>query len=181
MTTPKPEDIKGFPTDKNAHLTEVHGITYVVTYSYGEPNEKGRRKKTTTTLGRVHEGVFYTMEEYHRLFRRGGELRVKPPEGTSRKYVRKKPLSEHGQRGKGNGDLPARADIQNFPDDPHVSVRRSHGHLYAVERIWYREGGKSKEKIRYLGRVVDRVYYPMEEYHRLFTRQGTLRQEPKED
>lgn len=73
---------------------------------------------------------------------------------------------------------PKPEEVENFPhDNPFariVAVKGAHGILlYVSEREPYmRPDGTLVDHIKHLGKIVDGRYYPMEEYRRLFKRNG---------
>ena len=68
--------------------------------------------------------------------------------------------------------------IKNFPlDNPKAGIVCERGNLYVCERqhFWNPETKKKSESRLYIGRIVDGVYYSMEQYRRKFKRDGSLR------
>ena len=68
--------------------------------------------------------------------------------------------------------------IKNFPlDIPKAGIVCERGNLYVCERqhFWNPETKKKSESRLYIGRIVDGVYYSMEQYRRKFKRDGSLR------
>lgn len=74
--------------------------------------------------------------------------------------------------------LPQPSEIKNFPDDPAMKVFESNGTLYGGYRIRKRDPitHKQHEQKVYSGRIVDGVYYTMDEFKERFTRTGEPRQ-----
>ena len=73
--------------------------------------------------------------------------------------------------------VPKAGDIKNWPDDPKMKVFVSNGTLYGGYRLRKRDPQthRQHEQKVYSGRIVDNVYYPMEEFREKFTRTGELR------
>lgn len=73
--------------------------------------------------------------------------------------------------------VPQPADIKNWPDDPKMKVFVSNGTLYGGYRLRKRDPQthRQHEQKVYSGRIVDGVYYPMQEFREKFTRTGELR------
>ena len=74
--------------------------------------------------------------------------------------------------------LPQPSEIKNFPDDPAMKVFESNGTLYGGYRIRKRDPitHKQHEQKVYSGRIVDGIYYTMDEFKERFTRTGEPRQ-----
>jgi hypothetical protein len=68
--------IKNFP--KDGKIQVVKGNTYVILRKYIWDKEKKATTEVRETLGKVVDDVFYTTEEYKRLFKRGGVKRKYP-------------------------------------------------------------------------------------------------------
>lgn len=74
--------------------------------------------------------------------------------------------------------IPQPADIKNWPDDPKMKVFLSNGTLYGGYRLRKRDPQthRQHEQKVYSGRIIDNVYYPMEEFREKFTRTGERRE-----
>ena len=74
--------------------------------------------------------------------------------------------------------IPLPADIKNWPDDPKMKVFLSNGTLYGGYRLRKRDPQthRQHEQKVYSGRIIDNVYYPMEEFREKFTRTGERRE-----
>ncbi len=179
---PKLEEIKNCPKDTDHVYVEVKsGRIYLVKKTRVGMYESGRPIYSSHNLGRVIDGVFYTMEEYQKTHKRTGELR-EPDEAQTpnRKYERKKPASERkpGRPPKYADNLPDKDSIENFPH--HIPKARvinmpKKAGFYVVVTEYYRADGKNKRLDHYLGRVKDNRFYTMEEYRATFKRDGTRR------
>lgn len=77
VTIPSPYEIIDFPKD-NPRLKIVNhkGLLYVVERFYRWSPEKKRGVEDRTYVGKIHDGRFYTMEEFKRLFKRDGTPRA---------------------------------------------------------------------------------------------------------
>lgn len=165
-------DIVNFPHDiKGARLHKVGDILYVVIH--GCEVTDGKRKVTHQILGRVKDGVYYPIEEYRLKF-----SKRKAVERTeNRVYVRhKERIYEKADHSKERiHEFPSPEEIENYPSpDEHPKARMvmQSGAIYVIECEYFRADGKNRQKRTYLGRVRDGRYYPMEEYKRLFPRNG---------
>jgi len=77
-------------------------------------------------------------------------------------------------------EKPRPEDIKNFPQNPRARIKVNGGHVYVVEYTYFRnEKGKPSRNQVTLGMVKDGVYYPADEWRRLFTRNGALRDEER--
>lgn len=77
-----------------------------------------------------------------------------------------------------NSTKPDPRSIKNFPlDNDKAKIVCERGKLYVCERrhYWNSETKKKSEERLYIGRIVDGVYYTIEEYKRKFKRDGSLR------
>lgn len=76
-------------------------------------------------------------------------------------------------------NLPDPREIANFPHgNPKAKIVQERGRLYVCDReyYWDSEAKRGRERRLYIGRIVDGVYYTMEEYRRTFKRDGSLRE-----
>jgi len=75
-------------------------------------------------------------------------------------------------------------NIKNFPaDNPNARLTRHGKHLYVTESYVraFNENGAKLCSYKIIGKVMDNCYYPIEEYRRLFKRNGEPRiPKPKE-
>lgn len=166
-------EIKNFPHDiKDARLHKVRDILYVVIHGT-KVNDDGKRIVTHEILGRVKDGTYYPIEEYRKLF-----AKRRPVEKTqNRTYVRKKERIyqkvDHSAERK--YQFPNPEEIENYPsltEHPKARMVMIDGAIYVIECEYFRTNGKNRQKRTYLGRVRDLRYYPMNEYKRLFPRNG---------
>ncbi len=75
-------------------------------------------------------------------------------------------------------DQITKEQVKNFPlDNERARISLIDGKYYVVVREHYFDKTlkASRTKTQYLGRIVDLVYYSMEEYHQKFKRNGQLR------
>lgn len=75
-------------------------------------------------------------------------------------------------------DKITKEQVKNFPlDNERARISLIDGKYYVVVREHYFDKTlkASRTKTQYLGRIVDLVYYSMEEYHQKFKRNGQLR------
>lgn len=86
MTRPDPESIINFPLhNPRASIVCERGRLYVCERTFHWDSETQKRTEDRLYIGRIVDGVYYTIEEYKRKFKRNGELRAVPPRGYSRK------------------------------------------------------------------------------------------------
>lgn len=74
--------------------------------------------------------------------------------------------------------IPSPADVLDFPiDNPRLKIVNHKGHLYVIERHYRWDPLKKRgvDDRTYVGKVHEGRYYSMEEYKRLFKRDGTPR------
>ena len=79
-----------------------------------------------------------------------------------------------------HNQLPDISQIRNYPHNrPHIGLHLIRSNLYVEERVSARKTVNGKEKTYSkavtIGKVVDLVYYPIEEYRKLFLRNGKPR------
>lgn len=163
--------IKNFPAAKDALLVEIQGKLYVVIYKRIKDSSTGKLTTQSEYLGRVIDNVFYTMSDYHRLFMRNGKKRVSLSDSISsieRPKSRIKPTVHRAEK-----SFIDRDKIKHLPDDPFLQFKRCGKHLYVVKREYYLELGVRKEKQTYIGKVVNNCFYSMDEYRKIFKRDGT--------
>ncbi len=184
-------DIEGFPTEEpNARLTlqkRQDGSERVyVTVEINTKDSAGKRIHRVKFLGRVVDGKYYSMEDYHRLFKRDGTLKSTEGAVKKRKYEMKKPWSERKPRKAVPypEGVPRPEEIEGFPlDNPRARIMRNkqktkNGEVtrfYVVERTYFRDNGKSRYLLKTLGRVVGKRFYSNEEYIEHFKRSGEER------
>ena len=175
---PNPQEVENYPHHIERAIISRKSAEnfYVVIRQKGDDN-----KWHETILGRIIDGRYYSMEEYHQTFhrsykdnrRRLGETEETP--APTRKYIRHKPLTE--RRLKDGIVLPKPEEIENFPFEVEgARLLMNKKVLYVVTSTFYKTAdGKRKEDRRYLGRVVNGRFYTTDEYRTLFKRDGTLR------
>ena len=75
--------------------------------------------------------------------------------------------------------LPAREDVQGYPDNDKAVMVNARGKIRVVERqyYWDKEKNRGLEKRLYLGYVVDGKFYSNESYKKKYKRNGTERPE----
>ncbi len=171
---PLPSDIAGFPFDNpDARITRKNGnILYVVVRK--NLIIDGKKIRREIILGRIIDGTYYPMDEYHRLFHRTGRKinDIETPQPV-------KPGKKNPSRGKRRDGtlMPQPQDIENFPFE--IEGARPlvvSGNLYVVTSRFYKTAdGKRKEERHYLGRVIEGRYYSRDEYRATFDRYGQRR------
>ena len=73
---PSPDEIIDFPKDNpRLKIVKHKNLLYVVERFYRWSPEKKRGVEDRTYVGKIHDGRFYTMEEFKRLFKRDGTPR----------------------------------------------------------------------------------------------------------
>jgi len=167
----KPEDVEGFPFDNpKARLKLVSGNWTVIVRTYFRRD--GKPRQTARAIGRVVDGRYVPIEDYRRLYARGGKRREEPR--PSRGYERKKPAPPKPRQAEmarieRKHPLPDRSEVEGFPDIPKARmVWGGPGLVHVVLSTYSRVNGRSVEKRRYIGKIKDGRYYSQEEYRRLF-------------
>lgn len=172
--------IKNFPYDNpNARLTKK-GRPLYVTESYVRAfNENGAKLCSYKIIGKVVDNCYYSMKEYQQKFKRNGEPRLPEPKTPNHSYVRAKTFSEVKRKAPKYAEgLPDAATVKNFPHEVEgARIVRVHKIYYVVTTRYYRENGTGRHQYTYLGRVVDGEFFTMEQYCKLFKRNGERRQE----
>lgn len=86
MTIPDPKSIINFPLhNPRARIVCERGRLYVCERTFHWDSETKKRTEDRLYIGRIVDGVYYTIEEYKRKFKRNGELRAVPLRGYRRK------------------------------------------------------------------------------------------------
>lgn len=167
----KPEDVEGFPFDNpKARLKLVSGNWTVIVRTYFRRD--GKPRQTARAIGRVVGGRYVPIEEYRRLYARGGKRREEPR--PSRRYERKKPAPAARLQSEMKGvarrhPLPDRSRVEGFPDIPRARmVWGGPDLIHVVLSTYSRVNGRSVEKRKYIGKIKGGRYYTLEEYRRLF-------------
>lgn len=172
--------IKNFPSNNpNARLTKKGKHLYVTESYVRAFNENGAKLCSYKIIGKVVDNRYYSMEEYLQKFKRNGEPRIPEPKTPNRSYVRTKPFSEVKRKAPKYAEgLPAPAMVKNFPHDVEgARIVRVQKIYYVVTTRYFRENGSGRHQYTYLGRVVDGEFFTMEQYRKLFKRNGERRQE----
>ncbi len=87
---PSPEDVIDFPAgNPRLKIVSHKGHLYVIERHYRWDSEKKRGVDDRTYIGKIHEGRYYTMEEYKRLFKRDGSPRTAPKTAPVGRRTRK--------------------------------------------------------------------------------------------
>ena len=167
----RPEDVEGFPFDNpKARLKLVSGNWTVIERRYFR--REGKPCSTTRAIGRVVDGKYVPIEEYRRLYARGGKPREEPR--PNRKYARRKAAPAKPRQAEMGAvarkhPLPGRSEVEGFPDIPGARmIWGGPGLVHVVLSTYSRVNGRSVEKRRYIGKIKDGRYYSQEEYRRLF-------------
>ena len=170
MSNPTPDTIEGFPSDNpraRLYLCRRKGrsdILYVVESSYVYERKLKKTRTYTRYLGRVVNGVYYTLEEYKKTFTRNGKIRAVPKDATLPKS-RARPTVHRKEK-----SLIDRALIKGLPDDLFLQFMQRGSHLYVIKREYYIQDGRRREKRTYIGQVKNNRFYTMEEYRQKFTK-----------
>lgn len=177
MELPKPQDIKNFPSDNpKARVMRIGNNLYVAVLEK-KVSQAGKVVRANRTLGKVVDNVFYTMDEYHALFKRDGTPRVAVKDVEKRTYIRKTPVDERKPiKPRRRADLPDPSTIENYPHDVEKSrIIMEAGKLKVVVTSYYRLNGSGRHVYTYLGRIVDGRFYTNEEYAATFDKFGKRR------
>lgn len=79
MTRPDPKSITNFPLQNpRARIVCERGRLYVCERTYCWDSKSKTQTEDRIYIGRIIDGVYYTMAEYRRRFKRNGELRAVP-------------------------------------------------------------------------------------------------------
>lgn len=77
VTKPDPKTIKNFPLDNDkAKIVIERGKLYVCERHHYWDSETQKKSEERLYIGRIVDGVYYTMAEYKMKFKRDGSLRV---------------------------------------------------------------------------------------------------------
>ena len=173
MSSLTPAVIKNFPVDnpkarifeskKNGLVTAV----YVVERYNLLDRRSGKYRRVTVTIGRIVDNTYYTMEDYHSLFKRNGSARTALSEEVKRPVARLRPTV----RTRGKSKSINRSCIKNLPEGNNITLARSKDRLYVIKREYYvDENGKRKDNKHYLGQVVNNRFYTTQEYKEKFSK-----------
>ena len=161
-------NIKNFPTNPRARIQKIRGTDYVVIRE-GYKNSAGLQRTKTQYLGRIVDGVFYTMQEYKEHFSRTGQARKELTEKQHARIFHRRKKASY-----------AYSNVKNMPQGDDITVLRNKSktggeHLYVIQTTVVEENGKRSRVRRYLGKIVGNNYYTMEEYRLHFRRDGSRR------
>jgi hypothetical protein len=173
MSSISPASVKNFPVDnpkarifeskKNGLVTAV----YVVERYNLLDRRSGKYRRVSVTIGRIVDNCYYTMEDYHSLFKRDGSVRTALSEKVKRPVARLRPTV----RTKGKSMSIDRSVIKNLPEGNNITLCRSKDRLYVIKREYYvDENGKRKDNKHYLGQVVNNRFYTTQEYKEKFSK-----------
>lgn len=176
---PKKEDIKNFPFENTKARIARNGLhVYVIENYVRAISESGEKLYSHKILGKVIDGVYYQIEEYHRLFKRNGQKRVDANVTKSnRTYVRRKSSKDIVRaKPKYSTQLPDSLTVKNYPHDIEGARIIKIGKVfYVVTTRYFRADGKNQHVYTYYGRVVDGEFFTTEQYKKLFNRYGQRR------
>lgn len=175
---PKPEDVLNFPLDNpNARITRKSQHLYVTESYVRARNENGAKLCSIKIIGKIVKNHYYSMDEYHRLFKRNGEPKEPVFTKANRTYVRRKPVSEIVRKSpKYSTSIPDASTIKNYPHEVEGARIVKIGKVfYVVTTTYFRADGKNRHLYSYLGRVVDGEFFTTEQYKKLFKRNGERR------
>jgi hypothetical protein len=177
MELPKPQDIKNFPSNTpKARIMRIGNNLYVAVLE-NKVSQSGKVVRSNRTLGKVVNNTFYTMDEYHSLFKRDGSPRIAIKDKKKRTYIRKTPVEELTPiKPRRSTDLPNPSSIENYPHEVEKArIIREAGKLKVVVTKYYRLKGTGRHVYTYLGRIVEGRFYTNEEYKTTFDKFGKRR------